>query len=93
MSLADAWTDATRRVVAEAVDSVPRGTGGFQAQVVAVTPRTGLTSLVSIKWQGKQIDNVVYDVAYTPAVGHQVAVLLFDTDPFILGRIGGGPSF
>jgi len=73
-------------VVAEALKSVPRGVGAFQAEVATVSG-----AAVTVSWNDKTFP-VPYLAQYTPAVGHQVLVLLADTDPIILGRIVGTPG-
>jgi hypothetical protein len=73
-------------IVAEALASMPRGVGAFQAQVTAING-----TWATVTWQGQKITAPCLS-PYTPVIDHQVLVLLANTDPIILGRIPARPG-
>ncbi len=86
--LTEAWAEHTRQVKAEVLADMPRGVTGFQAEVTAVgSPAANGRRYASIRWQGRTLDNVLCNADLTLAVGNEVVVHLYDTDPVIAYRL------
>lgn len=79
MNLFEAQRQAAEAIVAEAVASMPKGMGGFQARVEMVSPLT-------LSWQGKKFRSPKAR-GYTPTVGDQVLVQLIGSGPIVIDAI------
>ena len=78
-TLAQAQAQAAQFLIAEAVASMPKGMGAFQATVTATSPLT-------VTWQGKTFP-CPKARAYTPVAGDQVLVLLINNGPVVIDAI------
>lgn len=62
--------------------------------VVAVDAGAGTdgNAVVTVQWRGEDAPAAGYAAAYTPVVGHRVAFLIIDNQPWIVGRSIGHPA-
>lgn len=77
---------------AERMASQPRS--GHFADVVAVAAGAGTdgNAVVTVNWNGEDCVAAGYAASYTPVVGHRVALLVIQNQPWIVARSVGHPA-